>query len=448
MLSTEAALTLAERLVTAALRAGATAADAAYAGESALDVQMRLGMLEDVQRAEGATATLRVFDGQRVASVSSADTGDDALDRLVERAVTMARAASPDPYATLAPEALLARDTAPAFDLDDGGAVDPERLRALALAAEDAARAVPGVTNSEGASAGSVRGVTALVTSHGFAGAYTGSRYGIGASVLAGKPGAMERDSASHVTRHLADLEDAAAIGTRAGSRAVARLGPVRPGSGAMPVVFDPRIGGSLIGHLLGAIAGSAIARRTSFLLDKRGAALFAPDISIIDDPHRPRGLRSRGFDGEGVATARRALIDRGVLTGWMLESASARQLGEAPTGHAARSGGSALGVSASNVHMAPGTIDPAALMADIRHGIYVTDLIGQGVNPVTGDYSRGAGGFVIRDGALAEPVNEITIAGNLLDMFAAIVPANDLEMRRAVNVPTLRIDGMTVAGG
>lgn len=437
---------LAHDLVTRALAAGASAADAVFACDSSTDVQIRLGALEDVQRSESAAIGLRVFDGKRSASVSGADFTAAGLATLAERAVAMARLAPEDAYAGLAPEELLARGPLPALDLDDDGDPDPALLRDLAERCEAAARAVSGVTNSEGGSAGAVRSVMALATSHGFVGSYGGSRYGIGASVLAGAEGAMERDSASHTVRFLADLESPEAIGQRAGERAVARLGAGRISSGAMPVLFDRRAGGSLIGSLIGAISGSAIARKTSFLLEKRGLAVFDSAVSIIDDPHRVRGLRSRSFDGEGLPTAPLKLIDKGVLTGWMMDSASARQLGERPTGHAARGVSGAPATGSSNVHMEAGHDSPAALMTGIATGIYVTELIGMGVNGVTGDYSRGASGFIIRDGVLAEPVSEITIAGNLIDMYAALIPADDLEFRYAVNVPTLRIDGMVVA--
>lgn len=448
MLTPEQAKTLAHDLVTRAISAGASAADAVFACDASTDVQIRLGALEDVQRSESAGIGLRVFDGQRSASVSGSDLTDAGLATLAERAVAMARLAPEDPFAGLAPEDMLARGPLPQLELDDGGDPDPALLRDLAERCEAAARAVPGITNSEGGSAGAVRSVMALATSHGYAGTYGGSRYGIGASVLAGAEGAMERDSASHTVRFLSDLESPEDIGRRAGERAVARMGHGKITSGPMPVLFDPRAGGSLLGHLLGAISGGAIARKTSFLLEKRGAAIFSPQVSVIDDPHRARGLRSRSFDGEGLPTARTTLIDDGVLTGWMMDSASARQLGERPTGHAARGVGGAPSTGPSNVHMAAGTDTPAALMAGIVTGIYVTELIGMGVNGVTGDYSRGASGFIIRDGVLAEPVSEITIAGNLLDMFAALVPADDLTFRYSVNVPTLRIDGMTVASG
>lgn len=437
---------LAQDLVARAMAAGATAADAVFACDASTDVQMRLGALEDVQRSESAGIGLRVFHGKQSASVSGADVSPAGLATLAERAVAMARLAPEDAFAGLAPEERLMRGPLPDLELDDGGDPDPALLRELALACEDAARAVPGVTNSEGGSASAVRSVMALATSHGFCGSYGGSRYGIGASVRAARDGQMERDSASHSTRFLSDLESPEAIGRRAGERAVELLGMGRIESGPMPVIYDRRAGGSLLGPLLGAIAGSAIARKTSFLLDKRGQPVFDSSVSIMDDPHRRRGQRSRAFDGEGLPTAPWRIIDQGVLSGWMMDSASARQLGEAPTGHASRGVSGAPSTGSSNVHMEAGSVSPAALMADIKLGLYVTQLIGMGVNGVTGDYSRGASGFVIRDGQLAEPISEITIAGNLKDMFAALIPADDLEFRYGVNVPTLRIDGMVVA--
>jgi PmbA protein len=333
------------------------------------------------------------------------------------------------------------------LDADDGGEPAPAQLKARALAAEAAARAVAGVTNSEGASVSAGRTVIALATSQGFAHGYSTSAYGSGVSVIAGEGGAMQRDSASHQVRHLADLDAPETLGGLAGTRAVRRLGPGKPPSGTMPVLFDPRVGGSLVGHLIGAMSGPAIARRTSFLLGREDRRLFPEAIAIHDDPLRPRGLRSKPFDGEGVATSARLLVHRGRITGWLLNSASARQLGLETTGHATRSGIGAPGVGATNVHLAPGPLSPAELMADIRRGLFVTELIGQGVNPVTGDYSRGASGFLIEDGEIAGPVDEITIAGNLADMYATLVAANDLEHRRATNVPTLRIEGMTIAG-
>ena len=448
MLSLEEAQSRAQDLVAAARRAGADAADAIYACNASTTVAVRLGALEDVERSEGEEIGLRVFIGQRSASIAASDMNPATLATLVDRCIAMAREAPEDPYAGLAPEDRLLRGAAPPLDLADVAEPEPAALRERALAVEEAARAVAGVTNSEGGGAANGRSQVALATSHGFAGAYAGTSHSTWASVLAGSGADMQRDHASHSSRYLADLEDAALIGTRAGERAVARLNPVKVESGVLPILFDPRIGSSLLGHLIGGMVGPAIARRSSFLLESLGEALFDSAITIIDDPLRPRGLRSRPFDGEGLPVARRALIDAGVLTGWLLDSASARQLGLEPTGHASRGGSGAPGASVTNVHMEAGSVSPAELMADIQRGIYVTELIGMGVNGVTGDYSRGAAGFLIENGAIGQAVSEITIASNLKDMFRALVPANDLEFRYGMNVPTLRVDGMTVAGG
>lgn len=447
MLTISAAEAKVASLIEMAKSAGADAADALYVGDASTGVQVRLGALEDVERSEGEEIGLRLFVSRRSASVSSSDLSDAALAALVERAAAMAREAPEDPYAGPADEELLLRGPGPDVEGDDGADPSPAALKARALATEDAARAVPGITNSEGASVSAGRSVIALATSTGFCRGYSTSGYSGSASVLAGTGGNMQRDYASHSVRHYAELDDPEALGRLAAERTVARLNPAKLPSGALPVVFDPRAGSSLVGHLISAITGAAITRRTSFLLDKEGEAIFASGITIRDDPHRPRGLRSKPFDGEGLPTAPSNLIEDGRLTGWLLDSASARQLGRQPTGHASRGVGGSPGAGATNVDLLPGSVSRAELMRDIKRGLYVTELIGQGVNPVTGDYSRGASGFIIEDGEIAAPVAEITIAGNLLDMFRALSAADDLEHRRAVNVPTLRIEGMTVAG-
>ena len=433
-------------LVAAARTAGADAAEAVYGCDASSQVSVRLGALEDVERSESEHVSLRVFVGQRSASVSSSDMASEILASLVDRAIAMAREAPDDAYAGLAPEDRLMRGAVADLDIADEDEPSPAALRERALEAEEAARAVQGVTNSEGAGAGHGRSQVALVTSHGFAGGYAGTSHSTWASVLAGAGETMQRDYASHSVRHLADLEAADTIGLRAGDRAVARLNPQRVDSGQMPVVFDPRVGSSLIGHLVGAITGPSITRRSSFLLERLGQRILPEGITIIDDPRRRRGLRSRPFDGEGLPTAQCNLIDRGMLTGWLLDSASARQLGLEPTGHATRGGGSP-GAGTTNVHLLPGAASVSDLMGDIARGLYVTELIGHGVNTVTGDYSRGAAGFLIENGSKGPAVAEITIAGNLIDMFARLVAADDLEFRYGINVPTLRIDGMTIAG-
>jgi PmbA protein len=447
MLSPDAATDRAADLVARARQAGADAADAVYAASSSEGIQVRLGKLEDVERSEGEHMGLRVFIGSRSASIGSSDLSSAALDELAERAVAMARAAPEDKFAGLAPQDMLTRAPFADFDLYDPADPGAEALRAAAEEAEDAARSVAGVTNSDGASASAGFSVFALATSHGFAGGYRGSNHSVGASVVAGEGADKQRDASWRSTRHRADLPAPAAIGAEAGERTVARLHPGKLRSGPMPVVLDPRVSNSMIGHLISAMSGSAIARRSSFLLDKREAALFDPALLIVENPHAPRGTRSRPFDGEGLATHARNLVENGHVTGWLMDSASARQLGERPTGHAARGGSGAPGVSVGNVHMAPGALSHEELIADIAEGVLVTELIGQGVNGVTGDYSRGATGFRIVDGAIAGPVAEFTIAGNLLTMFARMTPANDLEWHRPINAPTLRIEGMTVAG-
>lgn len=434
-------------IVARARAAGADAADAVFAADRSLSVSVRMAALEDVERSESEELGLRVFVGRRSASVSTSDLSSAAMDALVERVLAMAKEAPEDKWAGLAPEERLLHGRPPLLDLDDGGEVEPQALKARALAAEEAARAVPGVTNSDGAGAGATRSVMAIATSHGFVGGYAQTSHGVSASVLAGGAGAMERDHAHHSVRHAAMLDDPEAIGRLAGERAVARLNPARIASGAMPVVFDRRVSAGLLGHFVGAISGAAIARRTSFLQDRLGKQVFARHVTICDDPHRPRGLRSRPFDGEGLPVQPLKLIDDGMLETWLLDSASARQLGLEPSGHAARGVGGAPGVAPSNLYMASGSIPPETLVGEIARGLLVTELIGQGVNGVTGDYSRGAAGFLIENGEITRPVSEITIAGNLKDMFLALTPANDLEFRYGINAPTLRIDGMTIAG-
>ena len=447
MLQPNEALDRAQNLVSQAIKAGADAADAVYVCDASTEVQVRLGALEDVARSEGEDIGLRVFVGQRSATISSSNMNPAILAGLVTRAIDMAREAPEDQYAGLAPEDRLLKGVLPDLESDDSQDPDPALLRAVALECEDAARAVSGVTNSEGAGASAGRSIFALATSHGFAGVTSSSGYGVSASVLAGEGDAKERDYDWRSARHYDDLDSAVAIGKRAGERAVKRVNPGTVKSGPMPLIFDPRVGSSFIGHLLGGIGGSSVARKTSFLLDFLGAQVFDSSISIIDDPHRKRGLGSKAFDGEGLPTAKRSIIDKGVLTGWLMESASARQLGLEPTGHASRGVSGAPGVSPSNLHLEGGTVSATELMADIKNGIYIHELAGQGVNPVTGDYSRGAAGYLIVEGEIAGPVSEFTIAGNLKDMFAAMIAANDLEFIRSNNVPTLRIDGMMVAG-
>jgi PmbA protein len=409
-------------------------------------VQVRLGKLEDVSRSEAEQVGLRLFVGQRSATVASSDLSDESLGVLVERCLAMAREAPEDPYAGLAPSELLQRGEPPFVDAGDGLEPDPAELRARALEAESAALAVSGVTNSQGASASASASTIALATSGGFAGAYRTGGHGCTAVMVAGEGASMQRDYAGHSARYLEDLESAAEIGRKAGERAVARLNPGRPKPGNYPVIFDRRISSTLLGHFSGAINGASVARKTSFLRDQLGAAVFAPCVTIVDDPLRPRGLRSHPFDGEGVRVSRQELVSGGVLNQWIADSAAARQLGIEPTGHAARGVGGAPGASPSNLYMEPGSRCREELLASVPEAVLLIELIGQGVNGITGDYSRGAVGFMVRGGEIAEPVAEITVAGNLIDMFATLEPASDLEFRRGIDAPTVLVPEMTVA--
>jgi PmbA protein len=435
-----------DRLLKAAKAAGADAADALFVESVASSVSYRMGKLEEVERAESADLGLRVFVGAKVAFVSSTDFSSDALNGLAPRAVAMARLAPEDGFAGLAPKDRLAREI-PDLDLEDKNEPSADTLIERARGVEGAALAVKGITNSEGGGASYSRSAIALATSEGFSGRYAGTSQGIGVAVLGGEGTAMERDYESASARHGSDLEGAEAVGRRAGERTIARLNPRKVKSQAVPIVYDPRVSMSIIGHFAGAISGASIARGVSFLKDKLGQQVFAKNIRIVDDPHRRRGLRSKPFDGEGVANKRYDLLDGGAITTWLLDCASARQLNLQTTGHAARGTGGPPSPSSTNLYMEAGEATPEALMSDIANGFYVTELIGMGVNGVTGDYSRGASGFWIENGKLSFPVSEVTIAGNLKDMFLNLTPANDLVFRYGSNAPTLRIEGMTVAG-
>jgi PmbA protein len=446
MLSLEKARDVAQSLVEQARAAGADAADAIYVGQESQSVQVRLGELEQVDRSEGEEVGLRAFVGQRSASVASSDFSPEALGELVTRVLAMAREAPKDPFAGLAPSELLARDELPDIQSEDNHRDSPETLRARALEAERAALGIPGVTNSTGASAGDSAGTMALATSGGFCGAYRTTGHSVSAGVIAGEGPSMQRDHAWHGARHLADLERGEDIGRRAGERAVARLNPSKPRPGRFPVLFDPRVAGSLLGHFAGAITGSSVARKSSFLQNRLGEQVFAQGICVLDDPLRRRGLRSRPFDGEGLPVAPAALVEDGILKSWIADSASARQLGIKPTGHAVRGASGPPGAGTSNLYFAAGSRSREQLLAAFPAAVLITELIGQGVNGVTGDYSRGAAGFMVREGSIAEPVAEITIASNLIEMFATLEPGADLEFRYGIDSPTLLIPEMTVA--
>jgi len=446
LLDQSALTNLAGRLVSAARRAGAEEADALAVRSVSLAVEVRDGAVEESQRAESDDLGLRVIVDHRQAVVSTNDLKGDGFDALAERAIAMARAAPRDRFAGLADAAQLAR-ALPALDLLDPDMPEVDVLEARAREAEAAGLAVAGVTKSDGASASAGVAGMVLVTSHGFSGATLGSRHSISMSAIAGDGTAMERDYDYSSTLHAADLDRAAAIGRRAGERAVRRLNPRKVATRRVPVVFDSRISGGLVGHLAGAVNGNAIARQTSFLRDKLGQRIFAPGIDIVDDPLRPRGLRSRPFDAEGVAGRRLKLVEDGVLKTWLLDCATARELDLTTTGHAQRGVSSTPAPGASNLHLAPGAKTPDQLIGEIEDGFYVTDTIGMGVNLVTGDYSRGASGFWIENGKCSYPVSEVTIAGHLAEMFTSLTPANDLVFRYGTNAPTIRVEGLTVAG-
>jgi PmbA protein len=433
-------------LVAAAKRAGADAADALLVQNASLSVSRRLGRIEQLERAEGFDLGLRVFIGRRQAIVSATDPDPKGFAALAERAVAMAKVVPEDPFGGLPDSFDPPRDAGP-LDLFDPSEPSAEDLIERAAAAEDTALAVQGITNSEGADAGWGRVRIALAMSNGFAGGYARSSHSLSCTALAGTGTGMERDYEWSSVVHLSDLDDPATIGRRAAEKTLARLNPVRAKTARIPVVYDPRVSASLLGHLTSAINGAAVARGTSFLRDAMGKQVLPKGMVVRDDPTRRRGLRSRPFDGEGMAGGARALVDDGVLTSWVLDWRSARQLGLASTGHASRGTGGPPGPATTNLWLEPGSMTPAALMADIAEGLYVTDLIGMGVNGVTGDYSRGAAGFMIRNGQLAEAVSEITIAGHLKQMFLAMVAADDLTFRRGSDAPTIRVDGMTLAG-
>ena len=443
----QSALTdLAGRLVAAARRAGAEAADAVAVRSVSLSVDVRDGEVEESQRSEGDDMGLRVLVGHRQAAVSTNDLRADGIDALAERAVAMARAAPEDEFAGLADPALLATSF-PDLDLLDPDMPGVEALERRARTAEQAGLGVHNVSKSGGASASAGIGGMVLVTSHGFAGATLGSRHSISMAAIAGSGTGMQQDYDFSSMLHAADLEAADRIGRRAGERAVKRLNPRKVTTRRVPVVFDTRIANSLVNHLASAANGAAIARKTSFLREKLGQRLFAAGIDIVDDPLRRRGQRSRAFDAEGVATRKIKLVEDGVLKTWLLDCATARELQLQTTGHANRGVSSVPSPGPSNLYLAPGTSAPDQFIADIEDGFYVTELIGSGFNIVTGDYSRGASGFWIEHGCCTYPVSEVTIAGHLSEVFASLTPANDLVFRHGTNAPTVRAEGLTVAG-
>ena len=439
-------LDLLVNLISKAGKAGADGADAVFVESESLAFSQRLGERERLERAEHTDLGLRVFIGRRQAIVSSSDLSPGTLQELVEQAVTMARSTPEDPYCGLAPPELLATAITD-LDICDESEPTVEILAERAGRAEDAARAVAGVSNSEGAEASWGRGTFAVAASNGFAQTFSSSRHSISVAVLAGEGTAMERDFDFASAVYAEDMSPPEEIGLNAGKKAVARLNPRKANSSKVSVVYDWRVSSGIISHLASAINGSSIARGTTFLKDQLEKRIFPDSVTIVDDPLRRRGLKSKPFDGEGVATTRRNIIDSGRLTTWVLDLRSARQLKMTTTGHASRGTSSPPSPSPTNLYLQAGAVSPKELMSDIKNGFYITELIGFGISVVTGDYSRGAYGFWIENGELTYPVSEVTVAGNLKDMFANLTAADDLQFRFGTNAPTLRIDGMTVAG-
>ncbi|MCI3134274.1 TldD/PmbA family protein [Phenylobacterium aquaticum] len=434
-------------VVAAALKAGADAAEAVGAERHALGISVRLGKLEEVEREESRDIGLRVFVGKQQATVSGSDISTEARAKLVARAVAMAKLAPEDPYAGLAEAHAHAGAPHQDLDLFDASEPSPEELEDRARAAEDAARAMPRISNSEGGSASTSRSTWRLVTSNGFSGLHRASGFSVGASVVAGEGDEMESGYDGRSTRWLSDLPAPDVIGAEAGRRAAARLGARKIDSTTAPVIFENRLATSLIGPLIGAISGPSIARGNSFLKDKLGQQVFAKGVRITDDPHKRRGLGSSPFDDEGVANRAWNLIEDGVLTTWLMNTSSARQLGLSTTGHASRGLAGPPGVSTSNLTLEPGQLDQAGLMREAGSGVLITSMFGPSLNGNTGDWSVGCAGFWFENGELAYPVTEITVAGNLIDIYARLVPGADLEIRGSANAPSILVDGLAIAG-
>lgn len=437
--ATELALTLASH-------AGATSADVIVVGATDISTGIRHGLPETIERAESRGLGLRVFVGQSSATLSTSDLARDALQQLAETAVAIAKAAPPDPFAGLADTSLLA-ETLPTIETADAYEPSMEQLQQLARACEEAGRSVAGITNSEGADAAFGRQEILLATSHGFRGGYASTHTSLSCSLIAGTGDGMERDYDYVTKTFFSDLPSAASIGEGAAARTLARMAPRKLASQRCPVFFEPRAGKQLLGAFAQAITGQAITRGTSFLKDALHQPVFANGITVMDDPLLPRGLGSHPFDAEGIAATTQTIVENGVLQSWLLDCRSARQLSLQTTGHALRGLASAPHASPTNMYIQPSATPVAALLASVPRGLYVTETIGHGTNLITGDYSVGATGFWVEGGKKIYPVSEVTIAGNLRDMYAQLQVADDLAFRYGTNVPTLLIPDMTLAG-
>lgn len=445
-ISPEALRPALESLLSHAKKHGAQSSDVVATHGRSLHVSVRGGEMEEVDNSEGRDIGLRVMMGQRQACVSSSDLSDASLEKLAERAVAMAKLAPEDPYCGLPDTTLLAKDI-PELELYDPSEMQPQTLLDRALQIEAGALNVRGVKQAEGMTADCSSSAVYFMSSDGFDRGWLSSHHGLSGMAFAVQDDEMERDYDVQGVRWLEDLRSPEAIGRKAGERAIARLGARQLSSGQMPVIFDERVAGSLISALLGSLNGLAIARGTSFLIDKMGEPVFAPSINIIDDPLIKRGHGSRPWDGEGVKVAKRNLVENGVLKTWLLNTSAAKQLDLTSTGHGARSIGSPPGIAPSNSYIEAGSKTPEELMKEIGEGLLVADMFSPSLNPNTGDYSVGVAGFRIENGERAYPVSEITIAANILDMYKTLTPANDLRFESAVSAPSLLIESMAIAG-
>ena len=437
-------------LIDTALSNGASAADCILSRSRGVSLTRRLGKDENIERYEDFDTGLRVFVENKIASVSTNESSEASIKEVAKRAVEMAKIAPQDDFSLIADKELLQN-----FPLNDKVLIDSyddiepsiDTIRERASEVEEAALSVKGITNSDGADASWGEGETLLMTSNGFFGRSKKSNHSVSVVVFAEKDGKMERDYDYSSKVFGEDLTQSNKIGFEAAKKTLARIGAKKPITGKYPVIFDPRVSRSIASHFASAINGSSIARKTSFLKDMLGKQIANKSINLIDDPFLQRGLGSRLFDGEGLGCSKQVLINEGVLQQWLLDLSSAKQLKLFPTGNAKRgiSGPPTPGIT--NLLLMPGKDTPETLISNVSNGFYVTDMIGSSVSMVTGDYSRGASGFWIKNGEFSNPITEATIAGNLKEMFMTLQPANNLDYSHSINCPTLLIEGMTIAG-
>ncbi|MES1199646.1 MAG: metallopeptidase TldD-related protein [Pseudomonadota bacterium] len=436
-----------DALLTHVRAQGADAAEASFAERESMSVDVRLGELEGVEREEARSVALRAFIGKKQAAASSTDLSERGLKALAERVAEMVKAAPEDPYCGLLDVQYRARGPLPDLELADSARPSAEQLRELALACEDASMAVEGITNSEGGGASLSFSHFVYATSDGFEGADRHTSYSVGTTPIAARDGKMERDYEYRTKRFFADLPKAEDIGRSAGQRTVARLGARKLESRKAAVIFENRLAGRILSPFFSGISGAAVARGTSFLKDKLGQRVFAETFQITEDPLVRRGLASHAFDGEGGAVRARALVENGVITTWLLNAATGRQLGMAPTGHATAGHGGPPGVSTANLFVKPGPDDLNALMKNAGEGLYVTEMFSPALNMNNGDWSVGVSGYWFENGAIAYPVSEVTVAGNLNDIYARVVPGADLDQRGALEIPSLYVDDLAIGG-